>query len=84
MVINTLMQDDERMLEAYCKSWVSGALDKAARRGSASFTLALHHLSSFIFQSCSGNMIPLRNKLVKSLLRDYSRKKQHEVSKFVT
>lgn len=73
------VEDDERMLEAYCKSWVSGTLDKAARRGSASFTLALHHLSSFIFQTCSGNMIPLRNKLVKSLLRDYSRKKQHEV-----
>ncbi|KAK4340503.1 hypothetical protein RND71_041965 [Anisodus tanguticus] len=73
------VEDDERILEAYCKSWVSGALDKAARRGSASFTLALHHLSSFIFQTCSGNMLPLRNKLVKSLLRDYSRKKQHEV-----
>ncbi|XP_060168684.1 transcriptional elongation regulator MINIYO [Lycium barbarum] len=73
------VEDDERMLEAYCKSWVSGALDKAARRGSASFTLALHHMSSFIFQTCSGNMLPLRNKLVKSLLRDYSRKKQHEV-----
>ncbi|KAK6805994.1 hypothetical protein RDI58_003779 [Solanum bulbocastanum] len=73
------VEDDERILEAYCKSWVSGALDKAARRGSASFTLALHHLSSFIFHTCSGNMIPLRNKLVKSLLRDYSRKKQHEV-----
>ncbi|PHT41945.1 hypothetical protein CQW23_20799 [Capsicum baccatum] len=73
------VEDDERMLEAYCKSWVSGALDKAARRGSASFTLALHHLSSFIFQTCSENMLPLRNKLVKSLLRDYLRKKQHEV-----
>lgn len=72
------VEDDERMLEAYCNSWVSGALDKAARRGSASFTLALHHLSSFIFQTCSVNMLPLRNKLVKSLLRDYSRKKQHE------
>ncbi|KAK4378185.1 hypothetical protein RND71_000047 [Anisodus tanguticus] len=35
--------DDERILEAYCKSWVSGALDKAARRGSASFC---HHLFS--------------------------------------
>ncbi|CAN4107312.1 unnamed protein product [Withania somnifera] len=73
------VEDDERMLEAYCKSWVSGALDKAARRGSASFTLALHHLSSFIFQTSSVNMLPLRNKLVKSLLRDYSRNKQHEV-----
>ncbi|MCD7463307.1 hypothetical protein HAX54_050317 [Datura stramonium] len=73
------VEDDERMLEAYCKSWVSGALDKAARRGSASFTLALHHLSSFIFRTCSGDMLPLRNKLVKSLLRDYLSKKQHEV-----
>nr|XP_016469234.1 PREDICTED: transcriptional elongation regulator MINIYO [Nicotiana tabacum] len=72
------VEDDERMLEAYCKSWVSGALDKAASRGSASFTLALHHLSSFVFQTCSRNMLPLRNKLAKSLLRDYSRKKQHE------
>ncbi|KAJ8572138.1 hypothetical protein K7X08_008649 [Anisodus acutangulus] len=50
-----LQKDDERILEAYC-------LDKAARRGSASFC---HH--------------PFRSKLVKSLLRDYSRKKQHEV-----
>ncbi|GFS34703.1 RPAP1-like, carboxy-terminal protein [Actinidia rufa] len=43
---------NERILEAYVKSWVSGALDRAATRRS--------------------------NKLAKSLLRDYSRKKQHE------
>ncbi|XP_073294096.1 transcriptional elongation regulator MINIYO-like isoform X2 [Primulina huaijiensis] len=71
------VEDDERILEAYVKSWVSGALDKAATRNSAAFSLVLHHLSCFIFQ-LSGHMLSLRNKLVKFLLRDYSRKQQHE------
>jgi RNA polymerase II-associated protein 1 len=73
------VQDDERILEAYVKSWVSGALDKAANRRSASHTLVLHHLASFIFDTCSGDKRTLRNQLVKSLLRDYSRKRHHEV-----
>nr|GMD40350.1 transcriptional elongation regulator MINIYO [Ipomoea batatas] len=72
------VEDDERILEAYVKSWMSGALDKALTRFSASFTLALHHLSTFIFKTCSGDMLPLRNKLVRSLLRDCSRKQQHK------
>ncbi|KAL6494864.1 hypothetical protein OROGR_031664 [Orobanche gracilis] len=72
------LEDNERILEAYVKSWVSGALDKAANRSSVTFSLVLHHLSTFIFHNISGNMISLRNKLVKSLLRDYSSKHQHE------
>ncbi|KAG9152671.1 hypothetical protein Leryth_020883 [Lithospermum erythrorhizon] len=39
-------KDDEKILEAYAQSWVSGALDRAA---TPAFTLALHHLSSFVF-----------------------------------
>lgn len=73
------MQDDERILEAYAKSWVSGALDKAANRSSMTFSLVLNHLSSFIFGNFVGDALSLRNKLAKSLLRDYSRKHQHEV-----
>lgn len=72
------VEDDEKMLEAYAQSWVSGALDRAATRGSAAFTLALHHLSSFIFGNCPASQLILRNKLVKSLLRDYSRKEHHK------
>lgn len=73
------VQDDERILEAYVKSWVSGVLDKAAKRRSMSYTLVLHHLSSFIFETCN-DKLSLRNQLVKSLVRDYSRKRQqHEV-----
>ncbi|KZV20255.1 hypothetical protein F511_25524 [Dorcoceras hygrometricum] len=72
------VEDDERILEAYVKSWVSGALDKATTRNSAAFSLVLHHLSCFIFQNLAGDMLSLRNKLVKCLLRDYSRKQQHE------
>lgn len=78
------MQDDARILEAYVKSWVSGALDKASTRLSASFTLALHHVSTFIFKTCAGDMLPLRNKLVRSLLRDCSRRQQHEVCILIT
>lgn len=74
------MQDDEAILEAYVKSWVSGALDRAATRGSVAFTLVLHHLSSFIFQYHTKDNLFTRNKLAKSLLRDYSHKRQHEVS----
>ncbi|KAL6514176.1 hypothetical protein OROHE_019163 [Orobanche hederae] len=72
------LEDNERILEAYVKSWVSGALDKAANRSSITFSLVLHHLSTFIFRNISGDMLSLRNKLVKSLLRDYSSKHQHE------
>lgn len=74
-----LVQDDERILEAYVKSWVLGALDKAVIRDSVASLVALHHLSSFIFSTTAGDMVPLRNKLAKSLLRDCSQKKQHEV-----
>lgn len=73
------MQDDERILEAYVKSWVSGALDKAATRNSAAFSLVLHHLSSFVFRTLAGDILSLRNKLVKFMLQDYSQKQQHEV-----
>ncbi|KAA3465497.1 transcriptional elongation regulator MINIYO [Gossypium australe] len=72
------VEENEAILEAYVKSWVSGALDKAATRGSVAFTLVLHHLSSFVFISHKSDKPLLRNKLVKSLLRDYARKKQHE------
>ncbi|GFY94536.1 RPAP1-like, carboxy-terminal protein [Actinidia rufa] len=69
---------NEKILEAYVKSWVSGALDRAVARGSVAFTLVLHHLSSFIFCCSTVDKLSLRNKLAKSLLRDYSRKQQHE------
>ncbi|XP_074275731.1 transcriptional elongation regulator MINIYO [Silene latifolia] len=72
------VEDDAAILEAYAKSWVSGALDRSVRRGSVSYTIALHHLSSFIFSSSGGDKSLLRNKIVKSILRDYSRKRQHE------
>ncbi|XP_007041718.2 PREDICTED: transcriptional elongation regulator MINIYO [Theobroma cacao] len=72
------VEENEGILEAYAKSWVSCALDRAATRGSIAFTLVLHHLSSFVFNSHKSEKLLLRNKLVKSLLRDYSRKKQHE------
>lgn len=75
------MQDNEEILEAYVKSWTAGALDRATTRGSMAYTLVLHHLSSFIFLSNAGEKLILRNKLVKSLLRDYSRQQRHEVCK---
>ncbi|KAK3015160.1 hypothetical protein RJ639_005306 [Escallonia herrerae] len=72
------VEDNERILEAYVKSWVSGALDRAFTRGSVAFTLVLHHLSSFIFGSLTSDRVTVRKKLTKSILRDYSRKPQHE------
>ncbi|XP_062086775.1 transcriptional elongation regulator MINIYO [Humulus lupulus] len=72
-------EDNDDILEAYVKSWTSGALDKAANRGTVAYTLVLHHLSSFIFHLCSGDKLLLRNKLVRSLLRDLSLKQHHEV-----
>lgn len=72
------MQDDEKILESYAKSWTSGALDKALQRDSMAFTLAKHHLSGFVFQ-CSDSGKTLRNKLVKSLIRAYAQKRHHEV-----
>ncbi|RZC75170.1 hypothetical protein C5167_050641 [Papaver somniferum] len=71
-------EDNEGILEAYLKSWVSGTLDKASVRGSMAFTIALHHLSSFVFQYTADDKLTLRNKIARSLLRDSSRKKQHE------
>ncbi|RAL53194.1 hypothetical protein DM860_006866 [Cuscuta australis] len=72
------VEDDERILEVYIKSWVSGSLDRASTRSSASFTIALHHLSTTVFKTCTHHTLPLRNKLARSLLRDYSRNQQHE------
>ncbi|RDX81890.1 Transcriptional elongation regulator MINIYO, partial [Mucuna pruriens] len=71
-------EDDEGILEAYAKSWVSDALDRAAIRGSVAFTLVVHHLSSFIFGASPMDNLLLRNKLARSLLRDYAGKQHHE------
>eukprot|EP00257_Ricinus_communis_P021009 XP_015580388.1 transcriptional elongation regulator MINIYO [Ricinus communis] len=73
------IEDNEDILEAYVKSWISGALDKSAARGSMALHLVLHHLSSFIFLIHSHDKISLRNKLVKSLLLDCSQKQKHRV-----
>uniref|UniRef100_A0A2N9FYV6 Uncharacterized protein n=1 Tax=Fagus sylvatica TaxID=28930 RepID=A0A2N9FYV6_FAGSY len=79
--LQTKDQDDNvGILEAYLKSWNSGALDRDATRGSVAYTLVLHHLSSFIFNSYSGDKLSLRNKLVKSLLHDCSHKQHHEMN----
>lgn len=72
------------MLEAYLKSWTSGALDRAAARGSVAFTLVLHQFSSLVF--CNGDKDKegegsLRNKIVRTLLRDLSRKQNRQVKK---
>ncbi|KAK9052081.1 hypothetical protein SSX86_028709 [Deinandra increscens subsp. villosa] len=72
-------EDDEMILEAYVKSWVAGSLDRSLTRKSVAFTLAVHHLSHFIFGNHSGDKNSSRNKLAKSILRDYSRKSDHEV-----
>ncbi|PNY05414.1 RNA polymerase II-associated protein [Trifolium pratense] len=71
-------EDNEEILEAYAKSWVSDALDRAAIRASVSYTIAVHHLSSFIFNACPTDKLLLRNRLIRSLLRDYVGKQQHE------
>ncbi|KAJ1259672.1 hypothetical protein BS78_10G173800 [Paspalum vaginatum] len=71
------LEDDEKILESYVKSWTSGVLDKAAKRGSMAFMLAKHHLSGFVFQS-GPSFKTLRNKLVKSLIRCYTQKRHHE------
>ncbi|XP_076905908.1 transcriptional elongation regulator MINIYO-like [Bidens hawaiensis] len=72
------LEDNEMILEAYVKSWVSGSLDRSLTRNSVAFTLVVHHLSYFIFGDHSGDKNSLRNKLAKSTLRDYSRKSDHE------
>lgn len=72
------LEGDETILEAYVKSWVSGALDRSVTRKSVAFTLVIHHISYFIFGNHAGDRISLRNKLAKSILRDYSRKPEHE------
>ncbi|XP_050363922.1 transcriptional elongation regulator MINIYO isoform X2 [Argentina anserina] len=72
------VEDNSDILLAYVKSWTSGALGRAASRGSLAYTLVLHHLSGFIFESYTGDKLLLRNKLSRSLLQDYSSKQQHE------
>ncbi|KAL3692622.1 hypothetical protein R1sor_006273 [Riccia sorocarpa] len=46
----TPVERDPTMLEAYVSAWSSGALDRAAKRNSLAFRLALHHLGCFIFE----------------------------------
>ncbi|PRQ25053.1 putative RNA polymerase II-associated protein [Rosa chinensis] len=72
------VEDNSDNLLAYVKSWTSGALDRAASRGSLAYTLVLHHLSAFIFESYTGDKLLLRNKLSRSLLQDFSSKQHHE------
>ncbi|XP_028803506.1 transcriptional elongation regulator MINIYO [Neltuma alba] len=72
------VEDNEAVLDAYVKSWVSGTLDRAAIRGSVAYSLVVHHLSSFLFHVCPADKLFLRNRLVRSLLRDYAEKQQHE------
>ncbi|XP_074559128.1 transcriptional elongation regulator MINIYO [Curcuma longa] len=72
------VEDREDILESYSKSWTSGILNKAALRGSISFTIASHHLSSFLFNTNSPEKVAFRNKLVKSLLRSHLQKPQDE------
>nr|XP_043638660.1 transcriptional elongation regulator MINIYO [Erigeron canadensis] len=72
------LEDDEMILEAYVKSWVSGALDRSVTRQSVAFSLVIHHLSYFFFGNNAGDRKSLQNKLIKSILRDYSRKSEHE------
>lgn len=74
------MQDNVAILEAYAKSWTSGSLDKAFARGSLGFSLALHHLHSFIFKFASSDELNLHKKLTKSLLRSHSQKHHNLVS----
>lgn len=74
-------EENEGVLEAYLKSWTSGALDRAAARGSVAFTLVLHQFSSLVF--CNGDKDKegegsLRNKIVRTLLRDLSRKQNRQ------
>ncbi|KAL9258229.1 Transcriptional elongation regulator MINIYO-like protein [Drosera capensis] len=51
-------EEEDDILQAYAKSWASGALDKAVTRGSMSYTLALHNLSSFVFKVFSEERHP--------------------------
>lgn len=69
-------EDHEKMIEAYVASWVSGDLDKAAARMSVTFSLALHHIASFIFM---GDKDSMRKKVARNLLLDSSRKPDHRV-----
>ncbi|KAI4375670.1 hypothetical protein MLD38_013516 [Melastoma candidum] len=64
--------------KAYVNSWVSGALDRAATRRSMAFTLFLHHISSFIFMENMEDHTPFRNRLVKSMSRHCSVKRENE------
>ena len=64
------------MIEAYVSSWVSGALDKAAARMSVTFSLALHHIASFIFL---GDKLSVRKNVARNLLLHSSRKPYHQV-----
>ncbi|KAL0741790.1 hypothetical protein Bca4012_083303 [Brassica carinata] len=74
-------EENEGVLEAYLKSWTCGALDRAAARGSVAFTLVLHQFSSLVF--CNGDKDKeeegsLRNKIVRTLVRDLSRKQRRQ------
>ncbi|KAG6498623.1 transcriptional elongation regulator MINIYO-like [Zingiber officinale] len=72
------VEDREDILESYSKSWTSGILTKAALRGSISFTIAAHHLSSCLFNTNTPQKVAFRNKLVKTLLRSHLQKPQEE------
>ncbi|KAG7539741.1 RNA polymerase II-associated protein 1 N-terminal [Arabidopsis thaliana x Arabidopsis arenosa] len=72
------VEENEAVIEAYLKSWTCGALDRAATRGSVAYTLVVHHFSSLVLCNQAKDKVSLRNKIVKTLVRDLSRKRHRE------
>ncbi|KAL2635171.1 hypothetical protein R1flu_006650 [Riccia fluitans] len=68
----TPVETDQSMLEAFVSAWSSGALDKAAKRNSLAFRLALHHLGGFIFEKPGfgeSNDLLTQKKFARTLVR---------------
>jgi hypothetical protein len=75
------LQTNPQMIEAFVSAWSSGALDKAAKRDSASFMLAVHHLAGFIFDtSDTEESLLLKAKHARALLRSTVRKLDRQVN----
>lgn len=75
------LEENQELLKSYASAWASGALDRARARNSASFSLALFHVASFIFNEREKDQkLLLRKVFAKSLVLGLARRPQLQES----
>lgn len=74
-------EESQELLKAYASAWASGALDRAIIRQSLSFSLAVSHVASYIFNKTDRDqMIASHKTFAKSFLLQLAQRSQFQES----